>query len=369
MDKLGYLSSHDVTTFLSAYSGAGGLDHGFMRAGFEPAWANDIDPCAVATYTRNLGHECTVGDIKALEVPGEGSADLVIGGPPCQGFSVAGHMDPDDPRSQHVWYFLAVVNRVQPRGFVMENVKSLAVNRRFTPLLAALRDAAEALGYRTTLLLLNASHFGVPQARERMFLVGLRDGGVVSPTPVTADSPPTVGDVLRALPPYGEPGNNSRCTARVTPAARPVLRRSPFAGMLFNGKGRVLNLSTPASTLPASMGGNRTPIIDQVQLNEGGPSWVEEYHRHLWAGGDPVDEIPDRLRRLTVEEAGAIQTFPRGWTFSGPQSAQFRQIGNAVPPELAYRVALAVAAALEPGSAGDLPSFDLGGQALVGLAA
>ena len=114
------------------------------------------------------------------------------------------------------------------------------------------------------------------------------------------------------------------------------------AGLLFNGKGRVLNLDAPALTLPASMGGNRTPVIDQLQLETGCRCWIEEYHAHLWAGGDPWVEAPDRLRRLTVQEAAALQTFPAGWQFVGTQSAQFRQIGNAVPPELAFQVARAV---------------------------
>lgn len=347
-------------TFLSAYSGAGGLDLGFVRAGFVPIWANDIDRLATRTYRHNLGHESFPGDVKRYTLPND-EVDLVVGGPPCQGFSVAGHMDPSDPRSQHVWYFMAIVNKIQPRGFVMENVKALAVNRRWAPLVARLREAAELLGYRTTLLLLNASHFDVPQNRERMFLVGIRDGGDVTPAPVTTERPPTVRDALMTLPPYGARGNDSKCTAQVTPAKRPVLRRSPFAGMPFNGKGRVLNVDAPASTLPASMGGNRTPIIDQEQLENGGSYWIEGYHRHLWDGGEPVDYIPPRLRRLTVEEAAAIQTFPLGWRFLGTQSAQFRQIGNAVPPNLAYHVALAVRRAL---SLGDVPEAQAERRAL-----
>jgi len=116
--------------------------------------------------------------------------------------------------------------------------------------------------------------------------------------------------------------------------------------MLFNGKGRPLNLDAPAPTLPASMGGNKTPIIDQHQLEQGGDSWVVGYHEHLWAGGAPLAEIPSRLRRLTVEEAAALQTFPPEMRFQGRLSQQFRQIGNAVPPLLARSVAVALANAL-----------------------
>jgi DNA (cytosine-5)-methyltransferase 1 len=90
------------------------------------------------------------------------------------------------------------------------------------------------------------------------------------------------------------------------------------------------------------MGGNRTPIVDQDQYEYGGESWVVSYHAHLRSGGDPFDEVPDRLRRLTVEEAAELQTFPIGMYWAGLPSAQFRQIGNAVPPRLAYHVACSV---------------------------
>jgi DNA (cytosine-5)-methyltransferase 1 len=112
--------------------------------------------------------------------------------------------------------------------------------------------------------------------------------------------------------------------------------------MLFNGAGRPMDLDRPAPTLPASMGGNKTPIIDQDQLDAGADPWVVRYHAHLWNGGTPWTRVPPRLRRITVEEAAAIQTFPAGMRWAGPQSARYRQIGNAVPPELAYRVALAL---------------------------
>lgn len=345
-------------TFVSLYSGCGGLDLGFVSAGFRPVWANDIDPDAVATYNSipdltRLGHRAICGDIRVQSLPAAGTADLVIGGPPCQGFSVAGRMDPNDPRSRHVWDFLGVVKRVQPRAFVMENVKNLAVNARWAGLRAAITGAAERLGYTVTLLLLNASHFGVPQARERMFFVGLASGrGAVRPIPTSAHQPPTVRNALLVLPPWGSPGNDSMCTARVTLARNPVLRRSPYAGMLFNGQGRPLALDRPALTLPASMGGNRTPIVDQEELTAGADPWVKRYHAYLMRGGAPFERAPERLRRLTVQEAAAIQTFPNDVSWAGPQSAQYRQIGNAVPPRLAEAVARAVGAALD-GPAGD----------------
>lgn len=340
-----------VGTFVSLYSGAGGMDLGFYQAGFDPVWANDIDPAAVETFNKLFSnHVALCGDLRdwASTLPRPGEADLVIGGPPCQGFSVAGKMDPTDPRSRHVFNFVEIVKRLRPKAFVMENVKALAVNKRWTQLLDALRAEAEDASYRTQLLLLNASHYGVPQARERMFLVGLSDNKAptLAPEPTTRSRPPTVRNALEQLPRFGSPGNDSVCTARVTPAKKPVLRRSPFAGMLFNGQGRPLDLDRPAPTLPASMGGNRTPIVDQHQYENGDESWVVEYHAHLWAGGKPFTVVPGHLRRITVEEAAEIQTFPQGMHWAGKQSAQYRQVGNAVPPRLALHVARAMRDAL-----------------------
>jgi DNA (cytosine-5)-methyltransferase 1 len=328
-------------TFLSLYAGAGGLDKGFVDAGLRPLWANDIDADAVASYRHNLGDHVVCGDVDSLRQSiVEHSPEIVIGGPPCQGFSVAGGMQPDDPRSRHVWTFLDVVADLQPQAFVMENVKNLAVNVRWADLVSALKARAEEAGYTTRIFVLNASHYGVPQARERMFMVGIRDAEPRRPAPSTAEEPPTVRAALGKLPAHGRDGNHSLCTAIVTPARNPVLRRSPYAGLLFNGKGRALNLDAPAPTLPATMGGNRTPIIDQRQLDGAAEeNWVLGYHRRLMAGRGPLGRVPKRLRRLTVEEAAALQTFPRSWELVGPQSSRFRQIGNAVPPLLARAVA------------------------------
>lgn len=356
-----------VGTFVSLYAGAGGLDTGFALAGFTPTWVSELDPFAMNSHRdalkrladsrphlQKLAYEEHVGDLLNIpedQLPAEGSADLVIGGPPCQGFSVAGRMDPNDERSKHVFHFLDIVQRVRPKAFLLENVKALYSNRRWAAIRNALVERAEKMGYNTLLTLANASHFGVPQARERMFLIGVRSdiGTPEAPLPTSQDAPPSVRHALAELPPYGEPGNDSKCAAKITLAKAPVLRKSPYAGMLFNGAGRPLNLDAPAATLPASMGGNKTPIIDQSLLANGvGRSWVVDYHHSLWIrkAAPASTTPPSHLRRLTVEEAAAIQTFPVGMKWHGPRSAQYKQIGNAVPPRLAYAAALAISRAI-----------------------
>lgn len=351
-------------TFVSVYSGAGGFDTGFILAGFRPVFATDVDADAVATYDANsrrmsetldnvdADHEATCGDIQTVKrnLAKLDNVDVVIGGPPCQGFSVAGRMDPTDPRSAHVWEFMNVVKQVQPRAFVMENVKALATNQRWEQLLERLRLAAEAIGYSTKVYVLNAAHFGVPQTRERMFLVGLAPGFAHhQPLASVQARPKTVRDALSELPKWCEPGNDTTCRAKITPAKRPVIRRSPYAGMLFNGKGRPLDLDEPAPTVHASMGGNATPIIDQREFETDEECWVIGYHAHLSKGKRPLRAVPDYLRRITVEEAAALQGFGAETTFSGSLNSMFRQVGNAVPPPLGASIAEAVARSIGRG--------------------
>lgn len=335
-------------TAISLYSGAGGLDRGFLSAGIDLRWAIDRDPFAVETYNANLPPYAVCGDVLKIDPPSELRPDLVMGGPPCQGFSVIGRMDPDDPRSEHVDHFFDVVERLSPRAFVMENVKALGASPRWAPVRERLLVRAAALGYECELFLLNARDYGVPQSRERMFLVGVCGASPVRPRATTADRPPSVRDALKRLPRFGEPGNDAGCSARVIPAREPIMRPTAHRGsLLFNGSGRPLKLDEPAKTLPASMGGNATPIIDQEELEHGAEPWVVDYHRRLQRGEPPLTRAPDRLRRITVQEAAALQSFPKEWTFAGPRVAQYRQVGNAVPPNLAGAVARSVRAVLE----------------------
>ncbi|SEH06098.1 DNA cytosine methyltransferase [Candidatus Venteria ishoeyi] len=332
---------------ISLFSGAGGMDVGFRDAGFQIIAANEMDKYACDTFHAN--HPDTVlydGDID--EVKTEFSkfkgVDVIFGGPPCQGFSVAGKMDPDDPRSKLIFSFCTVIERVQPKGFVMENVKSLGSLTKFEEVRAALISRFQKAGYTVTTLILNAKEFGVPQSRERVFFIGVKNGFEAifsSAFKRYKKLAPTLRDVLIPLGKPGSEYNDRICNAKVTLAAKPVLRKSPYAGMLFNGQGRPLNPDGWASTLPASMGGNRTPIIDDNHLYNDAASWVEDYHRHLMAGGKPqgMHDAPSYLRRLTINEAALLQTFPASYIFCGPSSKVFSQIGNAVPCKLAYVVA------------------------------
>ncbi|WP_460410363.1 MULTISPECIES: DNA cytosine methyltransferase [unclassified Pseudomonas] len=349
------MPTSEALSAISLFSGAGGMDVGFANAGIRPVFANELDGAACRTYAANHGSMIQEGSIldhfQALET--FKGVDVVFGGPPCQGFSVAGKMDPNDARSGLIRTFFDAVDLTTPQAFVCENVKALAVLSRWSDVRDELLVRANK-AHHAVLILLNSSDYGVPQNRERMFLVGVRKGGAIRSAEelkwILLESlkqhhkvAPTVGEIIRSLGPAGSPGNQRICNAKITYAANPVMRRSPYAGMMFNGAGRPLNPLGHSSTLPASMGGNKTPIVDEESIFNGTPSYIEEYHRHLMSGGNPRQgEAPKRLRRLTIDECLAIQTFPADYILAGSQSATFKQIGNAVPCMMAQAVAMSL---------------------------
>jgi DNA (cytosine-5)-methyltransferase 1 len=340
---------------VSLFTGAGGLDVGFAQAGFETIWANDLNADACATFERNHKPEVIrCGPLEKFidQLEDLPTVDVLIGGPPCQGFSVAGYMDLNDPRSELVYAYMDALRRIRPRAFVLENVKALATLAKFRPIRERLLREARAEGYNVELLVVRASDFGVPQARERMLIVGFRDQSAsdfVAHLETQRKVAPKLREAIAHLGRAGSVTNPRVCKAKVTIARRPILRASPYAGMLFNGQGRPLNPDGYASTLPATMGGNRTPIIDEEQIYDGENAWVVDYHAQLMKGGKPLSNkvAPERLRRLTLDEAAAIQTFPPEYEFAGRSSSIYAQIGNAVPCELARRIATSVNAVLE----------------------
>lgn len=342
-------------TAVSLFTGAGGLDLGFGQAGFKTVWANELNKDACATFSLHHGPDVMrYGNLQSFipELNDLASPDVLIGGPPCQGFSVAGYMDLNDPRSELVFAYMDALRRLKPKAFVLENVKALACLAKFRPIRERLMREARAAGYDVELVVVRASDYGVPQARERMLLVGFRIGQAsefVTNLQKQKEQAPTLGSAIRHLGRAGSLSNPRVCNAKVTIARNPILRASPHAGMLFNGQGRPLDPNGYASTLPATMGGNRTPIVDEEELYGDGEAWVVGYHARLMKGGASLHTkfAPSRLRRLTIDEAAAIQTFPRNYKFVGRSSSVYAQIGNAVPCELARRVALSVKAVLE----------------------
>jgi DNA (cytosine-5)-methyltransferase 1 len=342
---------------ISLFAGAGGMDVGIEKAGFHVIAASELDPHASNTYRHNNPSTKLIeGDIDCETnfeaLTSFDNIDLVIGGPPCQGFSVAGKMDKDDPRSKLVFTYCSAVEKLNPQAFIMENVKSLATLAKFQDVRDEIFRRMTKAGYQVTMQVLNAKEFGVPQSRERVFFIGTKVGlrtvniqnfEKYKKTAISLRE--AIGHLGRA----GSPTNPNKTKAKITLAGKPVLRKSPYAGMLFNGQGRPLNPDAWSSTLPASMGGNRTPIVDENHLYDGEESWVEAHHKKLMSGEltPAYKDAPSRLRRLTVDEAIILQTFPSDYEFLGPQSRVFSQIGNAVPCKLAEVVGKTVMEAIK----------------------
>lgn len=335
------------TKTISLFSGAGGLDIGAIAAGANIIWANDMMKEACESYRQNIGNHIVQGDLNEYldDLKEFQDVDLVIGGPPCQGFSVAGKMDAYDKRSQLIWSFVDVVSITKPKAFVMENVKALGVIERWKSVRTALLKRFKDIGYVVNYIVLNASDYNVPQSRERVFFIGFRmdkqfDFDLELMMQPYRSISPTVREALSVLDKAGTGNNSNVCNAKITLAANPILRKSPYAGMLFNGLGRPTKIDGYSATLPASMGGNKTPIIDERELYDNAKPWIETYHAMVTEDIDKASftPAPSFLRRMTPAEAAIIQTFPLEYKFCGTQSKIYTQIGNAVPCNLAKAV-------------------------------
>ena len=342
-------------TAVSLFTGAGGMDIGFERAGVKTVFANELMKEAAETYNANHPGNIMVNDdinnvIDTLEE--FRGVDFVFGGPPCQGFSVAGKMDPDDERSKLIFTFLDVVEKVQPKAFVMENVKALGILEKWEPIRKKYLERAQSMGDSCIPIILNATEYGVSQKRERVFFIGIKGNGdpffeyhMRDLIEQQKQKAPVVKELLQSLGRAGTEMNPDTCTAKITFATRPIMRKSPYAGMYFNGQGRPIDIDGYANTLPASMGGNKTPFVDEEYLyGEAESDWVVEYHKGLLDGTiiPEFKDAPNRLRRITINEAARIQSFPDDYVFCGNNGKIYTQIGNAVPCKLAEVVAKAV---------------------------
>lgn len=333
------VSTRPATPPVSAidlFAGAGGLTLGFAQAGIETHCAVEVDPYAVETFKAHASMaEIFARDVQRTDLrPYRGEVDLVYGGPPCQPFSSGGLRAAAADERDMVPSFIEAVQLIRPRAFLLENVPGLAVGGR-GQYLARVLDAFRSIGYLLSWRELNAADYGVPQSRRRLFIVGMRGRPFAFPAATHGPGRPyphvAVADVL---PPYriGTPN-----PASVVYAKKPDLRPSPYHGLLFNGGGRPIDRTAPSPTILASAGGNKTHFFDDLNL-------VPEYHRSLLQGGSPREGTLPGARRLTVLESAILQTFPPEMTFCGPQSAQYQQVGNAVPPMLAAALGRALVA-------------------------
>lgn len=321
---------------IDLFASAGGMTLGLARAGIRTICAVERDPIRVATFCRHApGADIVVGDIRSVDLsPYRKKTDILCGGPPCQPFSSGGLRKAGADERDMIPAFLKALKEVRPTAFIMENVPGLVAADRFEYFLAVLKET-EALGFQTTWQIINAAEYGVPQKRRRLFLIGMRGMKFLFPMPTHGPGAknPFVA-VKDVLPPVqiGKPNSSIVVFAKV-----PDLRPSPFDGHIFNGGGRPIDPAQPCHTILASAGGNKTHFFADLEI-------IKKYHSHLLQGGPPKTGTLNGARRLTVEESALIQTFPKDMVFAGPRSAQYRQVGDAVPPLLAQVLGRALAA-------------------------
>ncbi len=312
---------------ISLFSGGGGLDRGFEQAGFEIAFANEYDRSIWATYEANFSAPLdrrSITDIPDKDIP---EADGVIGGPPCQSWSEAGaHRGIEDRRGQLFFEYIRVLRKAQPRFFLAENVSGILSSRHRTAFTAIL-EKFDSLGYRVQHRLLNASQHGVPQDRERVIIVGIRHdvaGEFCFPEPETPG--PTLRDAIHGMP---KPAGVESYSGTAPKAA--IVNHEYIVGgfsPIFLSRNRVRTWDEPSFTIQA--GGRHAPIHPSAPRMER-------------LGPDEFRFVPgkERLyRRMSVRECARVQTFPDDHRFVYDRIADgYKMVGNAVPVELARRLA------------------------------
>lgn len=296
-------------TAISLFCGAGGLDMGFERAGFRTVWANDFEPDACGTHMRWSTAEVVCGDIAKIDTDDVPDADIMLGGFPCQGFSLSGPRRLDDSRNTLYRHYVRFVKAKKPLMFVGENVKGLLTMGGGSIIDAVVEDFS-GCGYDVRCRLLNAKDYGVPESRERVIIVGFRkDLGIdTSPFPEAGNTVVTLREALKDVP---APAPGEVCDA-------------PYSSR-YMSRNRKRGWDDVSFTIPA--------MAKQVPLWPGSPDMVK-VDRDLWRFGDGGE-----TRRLSWREAAAIQTFPCDLEFEGNLTSVYRQIGNAVPVKLAEAVA------------------------------
>lgn len=296
-------------TAISLFSGAGGLDMGFENAGFKIIWANDYEADACKTHENWSNAKVVCGDIAKVDAGEIPDADIMLGGFPCQGFSLSGPRKIDDSRNVLYKHYVRIVKAKRPLMFVGENVKGLLTMGRGSIIDAIIADFADC-GYNVFYKLLNAKDYGVPEDRERVIIVGFREDLGIQDFcfPPARPYKATMRDVLKNLP---EPKPEEVCTA-------------PYSSR-YMSRNRKRGWDEVSYTIPA--------MAKQVTLWPGSPDMIKIGTDHWEFGTEGI------TRRFSWREAAAIQTFPPEVEFYGDLTSKYKQIGNAVPVKLAEVIA------------------------------
>tara|TARA_B100000674_G_scaffold87424_1_gene60542 strand:+ start:3359 stop:4567 length:1209 start_codon:yes stop_codon:yes gene_type:complete len=381
------------------FSGCGGLDLGFKQAGFDILWANDFDQDSVKTYRENIGDHVVLGDITKIpnkDIPS--GFDVLLGGFPCQGFSVANiKRSMKDERNFLYLEMLRVIKNKKPKFFVAENVKGLLSMEKGAVMDMIVKDF-EKIGYKVDYRLLTASDYGVPQHRQRVFIIGNRIG---KQNPFPKITHGLKNDLFNPkLEPYVSTKEAIGHLARVRTRDNPFIHKNV---KIFNHVAR-MNVSDKFWGRKHKV--NQFDICDYLKKWREGSGWstkkIDEHFGYAHTAGhwfrkdnnsgsipnpddwrelkkllkfddkydkqvteleektivfeqslrisnweEPSDTItatgpeihPNKKRRLSVRECAILQTFPDDFIFHGAIGSMYKQIGNAVAVDLAYQIA------------------------------
>lgn len=303
---------------LDLFCGAGGLSCGFKQAGFNIVLGIDHDEKAIKTFKANHSDsEIICGDISKIKKEDilkkikNQKIDIIIGGPPCQGFSRAGKRLPNDPRNLLVKQYLRMVSILKPKLFVLENVQGILSmkDEKGNKVIDIIKKISKNCGYHVKEYLLNAQDYGVPQKRKRVILIGSKEYQVD----------------LRL-----EKKNK-------IPVKNILLKEEEVPSSYFYSKKRINGFKRRENINKKLKRGFGWQFLD---LNK--PSYTISARYYKDGAEALIKYSEDKIRMLTPKECALIQSFPRDYLFEGGKISVYRQIGNAVPPKLALEVAKSI---------------------------
>jgi len=335
---------------IDLFSGCGGLSFGFQNAGIHTSLAVDNWPDALSTFKNNHPNSKTelfdLGskNLKPL-INSLSDAQIVFGGPPCQGFSISGKRDPNDPRNLLYKGFYEVVAEVRPKIFVMENVPNLA-SMDGGRLISEIESDFKSLGYNLSRKILLASDYGVPQNRKRLFLVGTQSSNnfeFPSGRTSMAEDKITCLDALSDLP-ENSMQDGVAYSSGPNSEYQKLMRKNSTG--IFNHTitqhssktTEIISLVPDGGNykdLPQELQSTRKVNIAWTRYSSKKPSLtIDTGHRHHFHYS--YNRIP------TVRESARLQSFPDTFIFEGSKTSQYKQVGNAVPPLLANAIGTAI---------------------------
>ncbi|NMG19212.1 DNA cytosine methyltransferase [Brasilonema bromeliae] len=367
------------------FAGAGGMTLGFDQAGFDVLASIEIDPIHCATHQFNFPFwrilcksvvDTTAAEIRSRSSIGDREIDVVFGGPPCQGFSLIGKRIFDDPRNSLVKNFINLVIELQPKFFVLENVKGMTLGKH-REFISVIINEFEQSGYkvRKDYKVLNAAEYGIPQNRERLFLLGCRHDLELPNYPAALTRPaklnkagfqnqlplsPTVWDAIGDLPEvedyielfekdsviaeFGKPSDYSRQLRGLSCTDNDYSYERKYDSRILTSSLRTKHNLESIKRFKATLPGKTEPISRFYKLapegicntlRAGTPS-----NRGAFTSARPIHPLTPRC--ITVREAARLHSYPDWFRFHVTKWHGFRQIGNSVPPLLAKAVALEI---------------------------